>query len=316
MNFLYILSILNLALLLGSVQSMRADNNDSDSWSSLNVALVQYPLVGGLKLPQLMKKVEDYIEQASKKGSELLVLPELFSLDLLDYNIPESEQWTAVMKEIFPALIIQFEKLAEQYNIYVLAGTVPAPVNGKIRNRSYLFSPTRSSVYQEKMFLTPDEVAWGWEAADTLSFINAPWGKTAITICYDSEFPLISQTLADHSIDVLLIPSMTGASGFTRVRWAAQSRAVEHMTYVLVTGTFGDPSPNPEDGWATTAQAAVLGPSLEGFTPLIAEGNMNTEEIVYAQLNLTQLRQAKLTGDYYPAFNQHNVILKEQELQV
>ena len=43
---------------------------------------------------------------------------------------------------------------------------------------------------------------------------------------------------------------------------------------------------------------------------------MNTEEIVYAQLNLTQLRQAKLTGEYYPAYNQHNVILKEQELQV
>lgn len=67
------------------------------------------------------------------------------------------------------------------------------------------------------MFLTPDEVEWGWEATDTLNIIKAPWGTTAIAICYDSEFPLVTQTLAGNVVDVVLVPSMTEETGFTRV---------------------------------------------------------------------------------------------------
>jgi predicted amidohydrolase len=274
-------------------------------WSKIEVAMVQYPFVGGLSLEQLTMKVEKYVSTAAQNGTQLIVLPELFSLDLLDLSIPETEQFESIIQMLFPRFILSLESMAATFNIYILAGSVPAMVSGKIRNRSYLVSPDRGSLlYQEKMFLTPDEVEWGWEGVDTLSVIDTPWGKTAITICYDSEFPLVSQALAAHDIDLILIPSMTGASGFSRVRWSAQARSVEHLSYVLVTGTIGDAA----EGWEFTGQAAALGPSLDGYStpPTIAEGTANRDEIVYATLNLAELKQAKKAGQYDPARDERN----------
>jgi predicted amidohydrolase len=278
-------------------------------WSSLNVAVVQYPLVGRLSVEQLFYKVKSYVDTASAAGSQLIILPELFSLDMLvDFENPVPE-FNGIIRALFPEFIKQLTQLAAEKNVYLLAGSLPViiPETKKIRNRSYLFSPDGKSVYQEKMFLTPEEVEWGWEATDTLNIIKAPWGTTAITICYDSEFPLVFQTLAGNVVDVVLVPSMTEETGFTRVRWSAQARTVEHMAYVLVTGVVGAPAP----GWEMTGQGAVLGPSLTGFTPTIAEGVMDAADyIVYASLDMKKLRDAKATEKYYPAYDQRNVTLE------
>jgi predicted amidohydrolase len=284
-------------------------------WSTFPVAVVQYPLEGSLSVHQMFNKVKGYVERASVRGTKLIVLPELFSLDVMDFHRPNIPQFEEIAKALFPEFVSQLQKLAIDANIYLLAGSIPVenPVSKKIRNRSYLFAPDQQPVFQDKIFLTPDEVEWGWEAGDTINIIHAPWGTTAITICYDSEFPLISHTLANHVVDVILIPSMTGESGFTRVRWAAQTRAVEHMGYVLLTGTMGNPAP----GWVTHSQGVILGPSLENFTPIIAEGEKDAAgSIVYANLNMTQLREAKATGNYYPALNQRDVIIEESYSQI
>lgn len=269
--------------------------------STLNVALVQYQLVGYLTVDQLMTKVKHYVTQASQQGAQVILLPELFTLDLLDYTQPETEQFDDLIESLFPVFTTELQSLVDDLGVYLLAGSAPVKVNGKIRNRSFLFGPYLTPVHQDKLFLTPDEVAWGWEGTDRVTIVEAPWGNTAIVICYDSEFPLISQTLAQQSINLILLPSMTGDPGFTRVRWAAQARAVEHMSYVMVTSTTGAPAP----GWEMKSQAAVLGPSLSDFTPLIAEGEMNKDnEIVYATLDMSKLAGAKQTGDYYPALDQ------------
>jgi predicted amidohydrolase len=55
-----------------------------------------YPFVGGLSLEQLTVKVEKYVSTAAQKGTQLIVLPELFSLDLLDLSIPETEQFEGI----------------------------------------------------------------------------------------------------------------------------------------------------------------------------------------------------------------------------
>lgn len=293
----------------------------SSMWSSLKASLVQYPLEGNLTVPQVTTKVEKYVIQAVSVESQLVVLPELFSCDLLDLAKPEIPQFEGMLANIYPEFIDQLQALAVKHGVYLLAGSVPALVEGRIRNRSYLFSPlydktSNSSlpIFQEKLFLTPSEVEWGWEGSNKLSIIDAPWGRTAILICYDSEFPLLSQLLAAYDIDVILVPSQTGDDGFTRVRWSVQARAIEHMAYVMVTGTVGDPA----EGWYTTAQGAFLGPSLPNFpsAPLIAEGSKGVEDIVHASVDLQALRAAKATGKYCPSADERGrtVLLDHQRI--
>lgn len=297
-----ILIFAHLLFSLSNVLVSSLSANYTKKWTMLNVSLVQYPLEGNLNVDELSAKVRTFMEVAKEKQSDLLVLPELFSLDLLDFSLPETEQFDRIIDEIFPSFIDNLQEMSVQYGIYLLAGSVPARVKGHIRNRSYLFSPQKSSIYQEKIFLTPDEVEWGWSGSDVLQIFDAPWGRTAIIICYDSEIPLISSTLTEHNIDVILTPSMTSESGFTRVRWATQARAIEHMSYVLITGTLGNPAP----GWDTTAQAAVLGPSLPGFTPVLGEGIFNVTDVLSVSLDMVKLTQAKRERLYYPAYDQRS----------
>lgn len=297
-------------IFLGALLAAQSSAADASNWDSLEVAVVQYPLIGYLSAQEMFVKVKGYVDVASGSGANLIVLPELFACDMLNFKLPASPQFFGIAEEIFPDFIEALGKLAASAGVYILAGSVPFenPETKKIRNRSYLLSPDKPPVYQDKIFLTPDEVEWGWEASDTLNVIQAPWGTTIISICYDSEFPLISQTVAGHAVDVILIPSMTGEPGFTRVRWAAQARAVEHMSYVLLTGVTGAPNP----GWEMTAQGVVLGPSLPGFNATISEGEKDQGGcIVRASLNMTQLRDAKRTGDYYPALNQQSVAIEQ-----
>lgn len=155
----------------------------SSLWDSINVGLVQYPLVGLLSVEQLTDKVTQYVLGAIERDTQLLVLPELFSLDLLNYSIPETDQFDDVINQIFPQLMDSLEQLAVEHNIFILAGSVPAKVRKGIRNRSYLLAPNGKSVYQEKLFLTPDEVEWGWEGSDELSVIETPWVRLLWAIC-------------------------------------------------------------------------------------------------------------------------------------
>lgn len=292
-----------------------SENRNSNEWQMLAVGLVQYPLEGYLTLEQLLKKVDKYISEASEQKVQLLLLPELFCCDLLDYSKSESEQLNAIAAEITPKLVDGMRLLAIKYHLYLAAGSVPVMVpkagereigidgESEVHNRAYLFSSTGDEIYQEKIFLTPDEEEWGWQGANTLTIFKAPWGNTALVICYDSEFPIITGLLSNYLIDLLLVPSMTGDSGFTRVRWASQARAVEHMAYVMVTGVIGSPA----KGWEMKGQAAVLGPSLANTNPLLAEGTINQDEIVYAKLNMSLLSYNKQQKIYYPSLKEYNV---------
>ena len=150
----------------------------SSDWSRVEVAVVQYPLVGGLTTGQLLDKVQGYVDTASSAGARLIVLPELFALDLLDFSKPEVPQFPIVIRELYPDFIVALQKLVTERGIYLLAGSIPVeiPETKKIRNRSFLFAPDKPAVHQDKLFLTPDEVEWGSADVED-AFPNIPVKK-------------------------------------------------------------------------------------------------------------------------------------------
>ena len=275
---------------------------------SLNVGLVQYPIVGGLSAEELCDKAYHFTKTAIENNTQLLLFPELFCFDLYQFHNSELSETTQINDMIsqMKLVVLPFlQTLAVENNLYIVPGSFPVICDDStIRNRCCVLTPDHKSVFQDKIFLTPSEISWGWQGGDILNIFDAPWGKTAILICYDSEFPILSQMLAQHNVDIILGPSMTSIPGFTRVRWASQARSVEHLGYVLLTGTSGTPG---ESDWDMQCQAVVLGPSLFNHTPLIVQGNINESEIVFATLDMNKLRIAKAKGKFYPSYDQSNI---------
>jgi len=270
---------------------------------SLKVAAVQYPLGERSSPEKFLKKMDSYLVQAKEKRAQLVVFPELVTLELADWNLPAKPQLQKIAVEFTPLYIDWLIKRAKELNISILGGTTPQMRGQEIYNVAVMVFASGKVILQDKIFLTPDEKGWNWTPGKTLKVFETPWGRSTITTCFDCEFPRISNLLVEASPEVILVPSWTStSSGFNRVDWTSKARAIEHFAYTIKTGTVPDPSSNePHFG-----QATIVSPQDQGFPTTIAAGTMNTNQIIYGELNLKKLREDRQTTGYSPAKEQTN----------
>ena len=272
--------------------------------SSLKVAAVQFPLAEAGSSTEFLAKVASSIQEAKVQGAELVVFPELITTELVDWYSKETsdvDQLTKIARDFAPKYIDWLKAQATAQQISILGGTTPREVNGKIVNTAILAFADGHVVFQDKLFLTPDEKAWGWVGGDALHVFDAPWGKTVIAICFDCEFPVVSNMLVSERPDVILVPSWTATrSGLNRVDFTARARAVEHYAYVVKTGTVAAEGARlPHYG-----QASLHTPQDVGFPTSPVEGKLNEAGLVFGTLDLKHLREQKKLSGYYPANEQ------------
>jgi predicted amidohydrolase len=286
----------------------QAKSSQSQTKSTLKVAAVQYPLAEGLKPHAFLAKVSSYIKEAKAQGSELVVFPELVSTELVDWYSKQAtdvEQLRQIATEFTPQYIEWLKQQAQTNGIAILGGSTPRLRGNDVVNTAVLALADGRVMLQDKLFLTPDEKQWGWVSGDTLNVFDTPWGRTVITICFDCEFPVVSNMLAAERPDVILVPSWTSThSGLNRVDYTARARAVEHYAYVVKTGTVADPTATlPHFG-----QASIHTPQDKGFPVQPNEGKLNEAAIVYGTLDLQLLREKKASSGYHPS-NEQNLRL-------
>lgn len=269
----------------------------------IKVAAVQFPIEMNRTQAQYEAKVEAWVMKAKAEGANLVVLPELIALDLLRTNsaVSETEQLREIATRVTPAFFEFAQGLARRENVSILAGSSPRVLDGKVVNTAFLAFPDGRSVMQDKTFLTPDEKDWGWAPGRGLQVFDAPWGRTVIMICFDSEFPVLSQQLAAYKPEVILVPSMTGdISGLYRVQWCAQARAIEHYAFVVSTGTVTGEGSRDQH----CAQASLITPSEPGWPGLLARGPLNEAAMITGLLDFDLLAERRASARIYPAREQ------------
>jgi len=295
------LALLLLGLAFSAFSGIFGQEGTLSNTSNFRVAAVQYPVLNGRGRTGFLQQLGHFVEKAKKHGARLIVFPELSVMDLVESRdgvASDQAKLARIAREDTPEIFKAVIQLSRESGVAILAGSFPRQVQdvsgaAQIRNTAFLAFPDGKQILQDKLFLTPDEVAWGWQPGDELRVFEAPWGRTAILICYDSQFPSLSNQVAAFKPEVLLVPSMTGTKGLERVRWTSQARAVEHHAYVVVAGAVNG------KGDRYAAQAEIVTPQEEGFPGVMATGSLNQEAIVYGDLDLTLLRKSRdLTGLY------------------
>src|SRR5690606_24802542 len=142
---------------------------------------------------------------------------------------------------------------------------------------------------QGKLHMTRFETDdWIVRPRSRLKVFDTIFGRVAITICYDVEFPEIARAAARRGANILLVPSCTDdRQGFLRVRYCAHARAIENQMYVIVSHTVGSLPMVPAVS-LNYGQASILTPSDFPFSRdgILAEGHPNQEMLVIGDLNL------------------------------
>lgn len=266
----------------------------------LRVSSVQYHLHSIDSFDDFRAQVEHYVKTAAEYGAEFLLFPEFFTTQLL--SIPKPDGSAAEIDELpaFTELYESlFQELAQESGMHIVAGTHVVEKEGKLFNTAYMFYPDGNMVKQPKLHITPTETQeWNVKGGDSFEVFPTSKGTVALITCYDIEFPEIVRIAKARGADVIFCPSCTDDKhGFHRVRYTSHARAVENQVYVVTSGTVGS-LPTVDFMRANYGQSAVISPNDIPFPPsgIIAEGELNHDMIVTADLDLSLLYEVRERG--------------------
>lgn len=273
----------------------------------LRVAAAQYFIRPVATYQQFEDQVSALVSSAADYRVKLLVFPEYFTTQLLtlgDIGMPIVDQvrLLAQQEERFVAM---FERLARKHSMYIVAGSLPTMDAGDERlfNESYIFGPSGAYGLQPKLHMTRwEREEWHVSAGRGLRIFETEFGKLAINICYDIEFPELAREAARQGCYMLICPSCTDdRQGFLRVRYCAQARTIENTLYVIHSCTVGSLPQIPAVS-LNYGCASILTPSDFSFARdgILAEGNINTEMLVIGELNLDTISEARERGTVLP----------------
>jgi len=192
-----------------------------------------------------LEKTLGLIEEASAKGAELIVFPELFipgypigmnfGFSMGKRTEPGREDW----KKYYDASLVaggeEFAKLAEaakKAGAYVSIGfSERDAVGGTLYNSNVIFEPDGSYKVHRKLKPTGTErVVWGDADKDFFPITDTPWGPMGSLICWESYMPLARVALYQKGITLYISPNTND-----NPEWQAtiQHIAIEGKCYLI-----------------------------------------------------------------------------------
>lgn len=289
----------------------------------LRIASLQYFIRPVQTFDQFRDQVQGLVETAADYKAQLLVFPEYFTVQLLTLGnvkrpIQEQVRDLAQQAERFSTLM---GELAKQHGLYIVAGTIPVMENGsdRVYNESFFFSPNGVRGVQGKLHMTRfEKEEWKVSPRSKFRVFETNFGRVAITICYDVEFPEIARAAGREGAHILVVPSCTDdRQGFLRVRYCAQARAIENQMYVVQSSTVGSLPMVPAVS-LNYGQASILTPSDFAFSRdgILAEGIPNQESMVLGDINLSTILQGRSHGTVLPLLDSVHTgeIVRQTEL--
>lgn len=269
---------------------------------TVRVAAVQWQMRPTATFDEFRTHLRYYIDVVAGYQADFVVLPEYFNISLMSQFHPHASSDAEAIRDLskYTDKIREYiVDLAVQYNINIIAGSMPEYHGGTLRNVSFLCRRDGSWDFQYKLHPTPaEELHWGLEGGDELKVFETDEGRIGILVCYDAQFPELSRILADQGMQILFVPYLTDTkSSYLRVRYCAQARAIENECYVVATGSMGN---IPNLGYLDIhySQSAIFTPSDFAFPhdAVKAEATPNTETTLIADLDLGLLKELRYHG--------------------
>jgi predicted amidohydrolase len=267
--------------------------------TALRLALLQYEVQRSGGVADFAAKLDRLVAQAAGDGAELLVLPEYACVEAGAGAAPDVAAELATVCDQTEALLDAMRAAAVRRRVWLLPGSLPMRVDGRVRNRAPLIDPDGRMAFQDKRVMTRFETeSWDVSPGAEPCVFDTPWGRIGISICYDVEFPALVRAQTEAGAWLVLVPSCTDTmAGFNRVRLSARARALENQCFVAIAPTVGD-APWLATLDANRGYAAVFGPVDRGFPEdgVIARGALDAGQWVHAVLDPARLEHVRAEG--------------------
>ncbi|MGQ3892682.1 carbon-nitrogen hydrolase family protein [Legionella sp. CNM-4043-24] len=226
-----------------------------------NLALVQMNSSASVK--KNLDELEKLLAQARDEHIDLVALPENFAF----MGLKETDK-LAIAESFGHGEIQQaISRLAKQYNLWILAGTIPIKTaSDRVRasclvydnqgkcaaryDKIHLFDVrvSETEAHQESLTIEP---------GDELVVVDTPVGRIGLSVCYDLRFPELYRQLVLKGAELLSVPSaFTAVTGAAHWDVLLRARAIENLCYVLAPNQSG----LHENGRKTYGHSQIIEP--------------------------------------------------------
>jgi predicted amidohydrolase len=254
-----------------------------------NCRIAALQMVSGPRVADNLLIAGQLIETAVAQGAQMVALPEYFPI------IGAADADRVRAREDFGHGPIQdwLAETAQRYGIWIFAGSLPltAADPEKMRNTSLVYNPAGECVKRyDKIHLfgfkkgneTYDEAAF-IEAGDQLVAVDTPFGRVALSICYDLRFPELYRALG--MVDLIMMPAaFTDTTGRAHWEILLRARAIENQCYLLAVGQGG----RHENGRQTHGNSMIVDPWGE-----ILDRKMKGPGVVIADLDHARIAEIR-----------------------
>jgi len=274
---------------------------------TFNIATAQYDISFLENWQQYQCKVQRWVIEAAQKDAKIMLFPEYASMELAslfgEAVYSSLAKQLAAMQSLLDDYLGFYQTLAKKYQCIIQPGTFPVKMDsGNYRNRAYLFMPDGCVDYQDKLMMTRFEnEQWLIEKGEKLRCFDTDYGRIAINVCYDSEFPLLARKQVEAGAKLILVPSCTDTlAGYHRVKIGCQARALENQCYVVQSALVGD-APWSEAVDVNIGASAIYTPVDRGFPDdgILAAGKLNAVQWVIAEVSLSACDAVREQGQVF-----------------
>ncbi|CAN5417442.1 bifunctional GNAT family N-acetyltransferase/carbon-nitrogen hydrolase family protein [soil metagenome] len=268
--------------------------------TEVRLGIVQFLMRETKDLADFFDHVEFFIDAVSGYKADFVAFPEYVNAALMaPFNSEGVAGSIRKLASFTDEIRDFFIKKAVEYNINIISGSMPHYDGETLRNVVYLCRRDGTWEQQFKIHITPNEARdWGMVGGDELRSFDTDCGKIAMLICYDVEFPELGRHLAAQGTKILFVPFCTDTeSGYHRVRYCCQARAIENECYVAIIGSVGN-LPRVVNMDIQYAQSAVFSPSDFAFPnkAIVSEATSNTEITIIADIDIDNLKDLHTHG--------------------
>jgi predicted amidohydrolase len=254
-----------------------------------NCRIAALQMVSGPRVADNLRAAGQLIETAVAQGAQMVALPEYFPI------IGAADVDRVRAREDFGHGPIQdwLAETAQRYGIWVFAGSLPLTATDpeKMRNTSLVYNPAGECVKRyDKIHLfgfrkgdeVYDEAAF-IEAGDQPVAVDTPFGRVALSICYDLRFPELYRALG--TVDLIMLPAaFTDTTGRAHWEILLRARAIENQCYLLAVGQGG----RHENGRQTHGNSMIVDPWGE-----ILDRKMKGPGVVIADLDHARIAEIR-----------------------
>ena len=256
--------------------------------NKLTVASIQMDCILNDKEANL-NRAGALIEDAVKKGAQLVVLPELFNTG---YRV---EEYDTVLAEPIPGAATQWmHQLAEKHHIYIAGAIIESGENGILYDTAVVVGPEGFKGKHRKMHL------WGGEdkrfgKGEQLDVIQLSFCKIGLLICYEIGFPEMARIQVHKGADILIYTSAFGRARYYAWDTASRSRALENGAFVIASNRCGQDKDSTFGGLSR-----IVGPD----TTILASYGAEGDAVVCAQIDLDEVARMRQVLPYLRDMNE------------